>query len=172
MRIDSKLAGISIAIFVVLLHCGCRSTEVSSDGHVITVGELVSNQQMYASKFVDVRGEIVMDYHGPTLCDESGSPGFFVILPGRVDPAPDFELVEDSMYEKYKDLAIKCWIEKQEGKSKLIATLRGKYYLVNGSLHGAVTIYQTPDPTMIPPLQHRFVLQKVLDLKVQQVKKE
>ncbi len=112
-----------------------------------------------------------MDYHGPTLCDETGSSGIFVIPPERITPKPDFELVRDSMYEKYEHLAIEIGsVQRTLGKAKLVGTLRGKYYLVTGSLHGQVTVYQKPDPLIQP--QHRFVLQKVLNLQIQKIEKE
>jgi hypothetical protein len=139
---------------------------VSPDRHVITLEELVTNHSKYATQFVDVRGEIVWDYHGLTLCDEDGKLGVFVIPPERVNPKPDFELIRDSMFYKYEDLAIKIGsVQKTLGKAKLIGILRGKYCFVTGDLHGTVDIYKITDP--IAARQHRFVLQKVLDLQVQ-----
>ena len=73
-----------------------------------------------------------------------------------------------SMFRKYGDLAVKIGsVQKALGKAKLIGTLRGKYYLVAGSLHGVVDIYQKPDPLTQP--QHRFVLQKILDFQVREI---
>jgi hypothetical protein len=154
--------------FFLFLCCACKMFGVSPAGPVITVEELVTNHSKYATQFVDVRGEIVWDFHGPTLCDLNGSFGVFVIPPENINPKPDFELARDSMFQKYERLAMEIGsVQRTLGKAKLFGTLRGKYYLVTGSLHGTVDIYQKPDPLTQP--QHRFVLQKVLDLQVQNI---
>lgn len=78
--------------------------------------------------------------------------------------------MRDEMFQKYEKLAIEIGsVQKTLGKARLIGTLRGKYYLVTGSLHGIVDIYQKTDPLTQP--QHRFVLQRVLDLQVQTTEK-
>jgi hypothetical protein len=154
--------------FLLFLCYACEFSGVSPTGHIITVEELVTNDSKYATKFVDVRGETVLDYHGPVLQEEDGSLGVFVVSPERVNPKPDFELVRDSMFQKYENLVIEIGsVQKTLGKATLIGTLRGKYYLVTGDLHGIVDVYQKPDPLVQP--QHRFVLQKVLNLEVQTI---
>lgn len=170
MKINSASCIVSCLISLVLFHCACQNSGGSSNHQVITLEELVSNHSKYATQFVDVRGEIVSDYHGPALCSENERLRVFVISPERINPKPDFELMRDDMFQKYEKLAIEIGsIQKALGKEKLIGTLRGKYYLVTGSLHGMVDIYQKPDPFIQP--QHRFVLQRILDLQVQTIEK-
>ena len=76
--------------------------------------------------------------------------------------------MRDAMFHKYEKLAMEIGsVQRTLGKAKLLGTLRGKYYLVTGALQGTVDIYQKPD--LITQPQHRFVLQKVLDLQVQNI---
>jgi hypothetical protein len=158
----------SFLFFFLFLCCACKTSGVFPARHVITVEELVTNHSKYATQFVDVRGEIVWDYHGPTLCEPNGSFGIFVIPPESINPKPDFELIRDSLFQQYESLAMEIGsLQRTLGKAKLFGTFRGKYYLVTGSLHGTVDVYQKPDPLTQP--QHRFVLHKVLDLQVQKV---
>ncbi len=104
-----------------------------------------------------------MDYHGPTLVDLKEKCGFFVFLPENIDPKPDFELVKDKMYEDYERLSLEIGlVQKQLGKAKLVATLRGRYDLLQKRIEELAK-----HPWLASPVRHRFVLQRVLKLEVQ-----
>jgi hypothetical protein len=171
MRIGYKFGPVLILGVFSILHCACHKTEFPLAGHVITVEELVTNHSKYATEFVDVRGELILEFHGNVLQDESECCGFFVIPPEAVTPEPDFKLVRDSMYQRYEKLMIEVGsVQRRLGKAKLIGTLRGKYYLGSSeSTGGALVIPQLPDPLARRPMQHRFVLHRVIKLDVQKL---
>jgi len=50
---------------------------------VLSVDQLLDDASGYSSQTVDIRGEMVREYHGTALCDESGTDGAFCISAGR-----------------------------------------------------------------------------------------
>jgi hypothetical protein len=118
---------------------------------------------------VDVRGEVVMDYHGRTLCDQKGTPCFFVVLPEDIAPKPDFKLEKDRQYEEYERLSIEIGsVQRSLGKAKLFATLRGRFDVLDLLSNGSKVIAQHPKKGSL--VEVRFVLRKVLKLDIQNLK--
>jgi hypothetical protein len=155
----------SLLLLTVLSVCACNGPRSAQDNVVLTVDHLINESSKHASRIVDVRGEIVMDYHGPTLCDENGTPCFFVILPENIVPVPDFELQKDHLYEEYERLSSEIGlVQKKLGKAKLLVTLRGRFdnYVLLPS--GRTVIVQNPKEET--PARCRFVLQRVLKIDV------
>ena len=64
------------------------------ENNILTVDQ-VRDKPEYASQIVDVRGEVIYEYHGRALCSPNGESGFFVVLPIKGDPEQGFELEED-----------------------------------------------------------------------------
>lgn len=156
-------------LLILLLTCTCNGTQSVHDNAVQTVDQLVNNPSKYASRIIDVRGEIVMDYHGPTLCDSSGTPCFFITLPKSVLSKPNFELDRDHLYEEYERLSSEIGlVQKKLGKAKLMVTLRGRFDSYVLSPEGREVIVQNPRKGS--PTRCRFVLQRVLKLDVQKLK--
>jgi hypothetical protein len=133
---------------------------------LLTVDQLIDESPKYASKIVDVRGEIAMEYHGPVLENANGTLGVFVVLPDNIDIEIGFELQQDYLYEEYKRLYNEIGLfQKKLGEARLFATLRGKYILLSN------------DQEIIRPnhnngslVRKRFVLQRVLELDIQSAK--
>jgi len=153
-------------LLIVLLTWACSGQRAVQDNAVLTVDQLINDSSRYASRIVDVRGEIVMDYHGPTLCDENGTPCFFVVLPENLNPKPDFEIQKDHLYGEYERLSSKIGlVQKKLGKAKLLVTLRGRFdnyiLLSNGK---EVIVQNAKEESAV---RRRFVLQRVLKLDVQ-----
>jgi hypothetical protein len=152
-----------LAIAIALLICACTDQRPAQLNVVLTVDQLVDSAGKYASKIVDVRGEVIMDYHGPTLVDLEGKCGFFIFLPENIDPKPGFELVKDKMYEEYERLSYKPGGSlRQPEDGKLIATIRGRYDLLQERIEDLAK-----HPWLASPVRHRFVLHRVLKLEVQ-----
>ena len=137
---------------------------------MLTVDDLLNHGATYKSKTVDVRGEIIMDYHGPVLCNAK-EEGFFIVLPVAVFPKPVFRLEADYNYGEYRRLCIEIGsVQRTLGKAKLFATLRGRYdlYTVTSQVNGKeVFDYNPPMGTLA---RHRLVLQRVLNLEVQKLR--
>jgi hypothetical protein len=154
-----RLAAIAISLSI----CACTGPKPKQSNIVLTVDQLVESVGKYASEIVDVRGEVILDYHGTTLCDLKGTSGFLIFLPEYIEPKPDFELVKDKMYEDFERLSIEIGsVQKQLGKAKLLATLRGRYDIIQDKIEVIVQ-----NPTFGYSRRHRFVLQRVLNLEVQ-----
>jgi hypothetical protein len=157
--------------YLILVICSlsaCNGQKPAQDNTVLTVSDLISRPAKYASRILDVRGEIIMDYHGPTLCDESGTPCFFVILPENVFPRPDFDLEKDHTYEEYERLSIEIGsVQRTLGKAKLFATLRGRFDQYNLLPNGKEAIVQNPQKGSL--VRCRFVLERVLNLDVRKL---
>jgi hypothetical protein len=152
---------------LVLITCQGACQPSAQDDLVLTVDQLKSSFK-YSSKIVDVSGEIIMDYHGPTLCNQHGTQCFFIVQPTNVDPKPNFELKKDHMYDEYERLAIEVGlVQRKLGKSKLLATLRGRYDDYILLPNGEEVIVQKREKGNQEQVRCRFVLQKVLKLEVQ-----
>jgi hypothetical protein len=158
----------SLIPLIVLLICACNGPRSIQNDKVLTVEQLIDERYKYASRILDVRGEIVMDYHGPALCDESGTPCFFVIPSENIVPKPDFELHKDHLYEEYRQLSIKIGlVQKKLGKAKLLVTLRGRFDNYILLPNGEEVVVKNPKKESA--VRCRFVLQRVLKLDVQKL---
>jgi hypothetical protein len=158
-----------ILLVILAFTCSCTRRKPTSDSVILDLDQLINHSSKYATQLVDVSGEISMDYHGPLICSDKGSPCLFIVLPENVVPKPDFELMKDNMYEKYEKLSIEIGIiQKQLGNSRLMATLRGKLFLFAQLPDGKEVLYQSPK--MKAPILRRFVLQRVLKLDIQRIK--
>jgi|WetSurMetagenome_2_1015567.scaffolds.fasta_scaffold276935_2 hypothetical protein len=158
-----------IMALILLVMSGCNSQKSSQGDVVLGVDQLIQDSSKYASKIVAVHGEIKMDYHGPVLCDENGTPCFFVVPPENLSPKPDFELSKDHMYEEYKRLYIDiASVQRALDKAKLFSTLRGRFenYILS---NGKETIVQNPKDRS--SVKCRFVLQRVLELDIRSMEK-
>jgi len=154
-----------ILIFLSISSSADQAASTTQGNIVMTVDHLINNASKYASKIVDVRGEIIMDYHGRTLCDAKGAPCLFVILPEDVVPKPDFELEKDHMYEEYERLSSEIGlVQKKLGKAELFATLRGRFDIFTLLPNGKEVIAQNAKKGSL--VRCRFVLQKVLKIDV------
>jgi hypothetical protein len=132
---------------------------------IVTVDYLLDNASKYASKVVDVRGEVVMEYHGPTICDQKGTPCLFIILPTDANGLSEVKLQKNDMFDKYKRLSLEIGlVQKQLGKAKLLATLRGRFDRYVVLPNGDETIIQKSNENDL--VRCRFVLQKVLTLDI------
>jgi len=157
-----------LIVLFTLAVSACKADKSVETNPVLTVDHLINSSSNYASKIVTVRGEIVMDYHGPTLCDESGSPCFFVVLPERVFPNPEFVLDKDHAYEEYLRLSLEIGsIQRTLGKAQLFATLRGRFDNYDLLPNGKEVIVQNPPKGSL--VRRRFVLQKVVKLDVRRL---
>lgn len=132
---------------------------------VITMDSFFDVPSKYAFKIVDVRGEVMMDYHGRVLCDQRGN-GFFITKPEDVFPKPDFKLEKDHLFDEYERQSIEVGdVQRTLGKAKLLVTLRGRFEFYQLLPDGKVVI--PPHPENGPLIRKRFVLQRVLDLHVE-----
>jgi hypothetical protein len=162
MRTANVFLPLMLFFFCPLLVMSCALRETVP----ISVDELIDNTAKYASKIVDVQGEIIMDYHGPILCDPKEN-GVFVRLPDSIFPTPDFKLEKDHLFDEYERLSIEIGlVQKRLGKAKLFATLRGRYELFESLPNGKEVTIQDPKGSLV---QHRFVLQRILELHVQTI---
>ena len=141
---------------------------ICKDNPVITMDELRSDLSKYESKMVDVTGEVIVEYHGTALCDESEYHCLFIILPEYVSPQPSFKLRKDRVYGEFDELSREIGlVQRSLGKAKLMATLRGQvyYYIPAENVDEEdVFVERPPDISWV---QTRFVLQRVLKLDVQ-----
>ena len=158
-----------IMMFVAMSGCGIHKTPPANN--VLSVDQLVRDSTKYVSKIVDVKGEIKMDYHGPVLCDEKGTPCFYVVRPENVASKADFALVQDPMYEEYERLYINiASIQRTLGKAMLLGTFRGRFDNYILMSNGKETIVQNPGDRS--SVRCRFVLQRVLELNIRSMEKK
>ena len=68
---------------VALATCTCGGWRGGRSDGVLSVDQLLDDASGYSSQTVDIRGEMVREYHGTALCDESGTDGAFYISAGR-----------------------------------------------------------------------------------------
>jgi hypothetical protein len=156
----------SIPLFAIIVISSCTNPRLTQDNGTITVNYLIDNSFKYASRMVNVRGEIVMDVHGPALSNGNGTAGFFVVLPESIYPKPSFELQKDFMYEEYYRLSIEIGdVQKRLGKAKLFGTLRGRFDAYIELPDGEEVIVRNPEKST--SARYRFVLQRVNELDIQ-----
>ena len=144
----------------------CNVSNAYQNSLFLTVDQVRDNPE-YASQIVDMRGEVIVEYHGAMLCGHEGTPCFFVVLPIKGDPEQGFELEEDYLYKKYEDLSIEIGlVQKKLGTAKLFATLKGmpEYYTYSDDEEEVIIKdFKEEDDRLI---RVRFVLQKVLELDI------
>ena len=153
-----------LLIIVLTFSYGCSKTK--EEIPLITIEQLRNNLSEYESKTVDVYGEIIFHYHGTAICDETEE----LCLNILEDVVPDYKLHKDQLYDKFTELYIEIGgVQKQLGKARLMAKLRGCVYYYTIS-DGDILMLPHPPPARPPDLpwvRPRFVLQQVLDLDVQ-----
>lgn len=144
----------------------CNVSKAYENNIFLTVDQVRDNPE-YASQIIDMRGEVITEYHGAKLCGQEETPCFFVVLPIKGDPEQGFELEEDYLYEKYEDLSGEIGlVQKRLGTAKLFATLRGmpEYYIYTDDEEELIIKdFKDADDRLI---RVRFVLQKVLELDI------
>ena len=162
---------INIIIIIVLsLSYGCSKTK--KEIPLITIEQLLNNLSEYEAKTVDVYGEIIVRYHGTVICDESEASCLRIFI----DVVPDHKLQKDHLYDEFRELSGKIGhVQKQLGKAKLMATLRGQVYYYTMLESGEDRMLAHPPPARPPDLPLfllSFVLQQVIDLDVQTLAEE
>ena len=164
--LENKRGNIMIKIlpFLALFFmCSCNvstadSGKVNQGSIVLSVDQVRGNPE-YISKIVDIRGEVIVEYHGTALCGQEETLCFFI------DPVSELE--EDYLYEIYDKLAGEIGlVQKKLGKAKLFATLRGRpeYYIYSDDgEEEIIKSFEEDDDRLI---RVRFVLHKVLELDI------
>ena len=152
-----------LSFLVLLFMCSCNfskadSSSVNQDSIALPVDQVRDNPE-YISKILDMRGEIVVEYHGTKLCSPEGTHCFFI------DPVSELE--KDYLYEIYDKLSGEIGlVQKKLGKAKLFATLRGRpeYYIYSeDGEEEIIKNFEEDDERLI---RVRFVLHKVLELDI------
>ena len=155
----------NIIILITVLTCFCGCSKTKEEIPLITTEQLLSNLSRYETKTVDVYGEVILRYHGAVICDENEESCLGILI-----NVPDYKLRKDDLYYEYRELSRYIGgVQKQIGKAKLMATLRGQVYYYTYADNGILMLPHPPPahPPDLPVFLISFALQQVLDLDVQ-----
>jgi len=159
-------------ILIIALTCFYGCSKKNEEIPLLTMEELSNDLSQYETKTVDVYGEIIDNYHGAVICDESEE----LCLRIRVDAVPNYKLHKDHLYYEFIELSKEIGgLQKHLGKAKLMATLRGQVYYYTIQESGENLLLPHPPPARPPDLPLYlicFVLKQVLDLDVQTLAEE
>ena len=156
----------NIIILIIVLTCFCGCSETKEEIPLITVEQLLYNLSKYETKTVDVYGEIIDGYHGAVICDENEESCLGILI-----NVPDYKLRKDDLYYEYRELSRYIGgVQKQIGKAKLMATLRGQVYYYTYTDGGILMLPHPPPahPPDLPVFLISFALQQVLELDIRE----
>jgi hypothetical protein len=157
-----------LLIFLIVNFYSCKSQRNVLDKGIFTVNQLFDNRFQYASMILDVRGELIDDYHGKMLCGEN-EEHCFLIYPPEAVPNQEFKTVKDSLYQKFVDLDIPMDREsRKRDEGKIFATLRGRFETYTLTKNWKPIVIRNAKPGDITYC--RFVLKRVLALDIRTIK--
>ena len=98
----------------------------------LTVCSLLQDAAAYSGKLVSVRANVIMDYHGSFLNDETCQRAIPLVLPEASTQTPSLTLVKDDVYQRFDAALHDFDIDTGQPKRRIRAVFRARFEFLSG----------------------------------------